>query len=143
MAYPDGPRDAEALLVDPLTRDLYILSKRDLFSRVYRAGYPPSTTTQTTLEFVCMLPLGLVTAGDVSPDGNQVIVRGMFQACLWRRDPARPLWQAFDGKVWDLPLASEPQGEAIGFDGHGQGYYTTSEGKDPLIHHYAPKTPGP
>jgi len=141
MVYPDGPRDAETLLVDPLTRDLYIVSKRDLFSRVYLARYPQSTTQKIQLELVCLLPWGLATGGDVSPDGKKVVVRSPYWASLWERDPAGPLWQAFRGKARTLPLASEPQGEAIGFDPNGQGYYTISEGKDPPIYYFPPAQP--
>ena len=138
MVYPDGPRDAETVLVDPLTRDLYVISKRDLFSRVYRAAYPQSTSKTTPLELVCLLPWGMATGGDVSPDGKKVMVRSMYWASLWDRDPAGPLGQAFRGKVRTLPLASEPQGEAIGFDPNGRGYYTLSEGKNPPIYSFAP-----
>jgi hypothetical protein len=140
LIYPDGARDAETLLVDPLTRDLYVISKRDLFSRVYRAAYPQSTSQTTQLELVCLLPWGLATGGDVSPDGTRVLVRSMAWGSLWNRDPGQPLWQAFRGKAWTLPLAAEPQGEAIGFDVAGKGYYTISEGKDPVIYYFAPAT---
>ena len=47
MIYPDGARDAETLMVDPVNRDLYIVSKRDSLSRVYRAAYPQSTSMTT------------------------------------------------------------------------------------------------
>jgi len=142
MVYPDRPRDAETLLVDPLTRDLYVISKRELFSRVYRAAYPQSTSQTTRLELVCLLPWGLATGGDVSPDGKKVVVRSMYWASLWHRDPDQALWQAFQGKTWSIPLAAEPQGEAIGFDGSGQGYYTVSEGKNPPIYYFAPLEAG-
>lgn len=142
MVYPDGPRDAETLLVDPLTRDVYVISKRDLVSRVYRAPYPQPASQQITLERVCLLPIGLATAGDVSADGRQVVVRGMAQAMLWHRDPDQTLWKAFQGKGWTLPLVSERQGEAIGLDPQGQGYYTLSEGKTPAITYYARTGPG-
>lgn len=138
LVYPDGPRDAETLLVDPLTRDLYVISKRDLFSRVYRAVYPQSTSQTVGLELVCLLPWGLATGGDVSPDGKMVCMRSMYWASLWHRDPGQPLWTAFRGKTWTIPLAPEPQGEAIGFDSNGLGYFTVSEGKNPPIYYFAP-----
>ena len=141
MVYPDGPRDAETLLVDPLTRDLYVISKRDPFSRVYRARCPQSALPQITLEWVCLLPVGLATGGDVSPDGRQVAVRTMSQAMFWRRDPDQPLWKAFQSKAWTLPLVGEPQGEAIGFDPHGRGYYTISEGRTPVVYYFAEAGP--
>jgi hypothetical protein len=136
LTYPGGPRDAETLLVDPLTRDIYIIAKRELFSKVYRAGFPQSTTVQTQLEAVASLPWGFATGGDVSPDGREVIVRGMFDAALWVRPAGEPLWHAFSGKQTHLPLAHEPQGEAICFDSQGLGYFTISEGVRPPLYYF-------
>ena len=155
LAYPDGPRDAETLIVDPLTRDIYIISKRELVPKVYRAAYPQSLTQQTKLEHVAVLPFGLFpTGGDVSPDGRRVIVRGIFGAALWDRpahegppnaehrvgDPV-PLWHAFSGRAKTIPLANEPQGEAICFDRQGEGYFTISEGKHPTLYYFASAEP--
>jgi hypothetical protein len=155
LVYPDKPRDAETLLVDPLTRDIYIISKRELAPRVYRAAYPQSTSRQTKLEQVAVLPLGLFpTGGDVSPDGRHVIVRGMFNAALWERpvderssnaksrveDPV-PLGRAFSGQPRAIPIATEPQGEAICFDSKGAGYFTISEGRHPTLYYFAPSEP--
>jgi hypothetical protein len=70
--YADGPRDAEALLVDPHDGRLYIASKV-LFGRgaMYAAPEVLSTTEVNVLEPVGEVP-SLVTAGDFSPDGSQV-----------------------------------------------------------------------
>jgi len=151
LTYPDGPRDAETLIVDPLTRDLYLISKRDRVPRVYRAAYPQSLMQQTKLEQVAVLPFGMFpTGGDVSPDGRRVIVRGIFGAAVWERpanegppnaehrvgDPV-PLWRAFSGRAKTIPLANEPQGEAICFDRQGEGYFTISEGKHPTLYYFA------
>jgi len=141
LTYPGGPRDAETLLVDPLTRDIYIIAKRELFCKVYRAGFPQSTTGQTRLEAVTVLPWGFATGGDVSPDGREVIVRSMGHADLWVRPAGEPLWHAFSGRPIHLPLASEPQGEAICFDSQGQGYFTTSEGLHPPLYYFARAQP--
>jgi hypothetical protein len=127
LTYPDGARDAETLLVDPLTRDIYVITKRELFSRVYRAAWPQSTIAPTPLERVALLPWPFATGGDVSTDGRQVIVRGLYNASLWVRPEGEPLWRAFQGRQIGLPLASEPQGEAITFDSTGRGYFTLSE----------------
>ena len=147
LAYPGGPRDAETLLLDPLTRDIYIIAKRELFSKVYRAAFPQSTTQPTQMELVTSLSWGLAVGGDVSPDGSEVIIRGVFNASLWTRPAGEPLWHAFSGKQVFLPLANELQGEAICFDSNGLGYFTISEGLHPTLYYFpraqseAPKKP--
>ena len=141
LTYPDGPRDAETLLVDPLSRDLFVISKRELLSKVYRAPYPQSTTQATPMEQVAVMPWGFAVGGDVSPDGRRVIVRGMFNASIWDRPAGEPLWHAFAGSTMQVPVASEPQGEAICFDSQGQGYYTISEMRNPTLYYFAPAEP--
>jgi hypothetical protein len=141
LTYPDGPRDAETLLVDPLTRDLYIVSKRDLLSKVYRAAYPQSTTQPTKMESVAKLPWGFAVAGDVSPDGRRVIIRSMFGASLWVRPAGEPLWRAFAGKQVRLAVPNERQGEAICFDANGAGYFTISEMRLPPLYYFGPAEP--
>jgi hypothetical protein len=136
LTYPDGPRDAETLLVDPQTKDIYVIAKRDLFCKVYRAVWPSSTTPPVALERVAVLPWALATGGDVSPDGSAVIVRSLYNASLWTRPADEPLWHAFAGPQIGLPLASEPQGEAIAFDSKGQGYFTLSEKAHPRLYYF-------
>ena len=137
LTYPNGPRDAETLLVDPQTRDIYIISKRELFNAVYRAPYPQSTTAPAVMQRVATLPWGFAVAGDVSPDGRRVIVRSPHKASLWRRPDTQPLWRAFMEKPVGIPLMSEPQGEALAFDGKGQGYFTLSEMHHPPLYYFA------
>jgi len=141
LTYPDRPRDAETLLVDPLTRDIYIISKREIFSKVYCAGYPQSTTGRTEMKRVARMPWGFAVGGDVSPDGRRVIVRGMFNASLWERPADKPLSQAFAGRQIQVPVADEPQGEGICFNRNGTGYFTISEMARPLLYYYAPAEP--
>lgn len=141
LTYSDGPRDAETLLIDPLTRDLYIVSKRDMFSRVYRAAYPQSTTEPTRMERVASLPWGFAVAGDVSPDGSRVIIRSVFGASLWVRPAGDPLWRAFSGKQVRLALMNERQGEGICFDAQGTGYFTIGEAHQPPLHYFGPAEP--
>lgn len=135
LLYPDGPRDAETLMLDPLTKDIYIISKEGQ-SKVYRAAYPQSTTAKTTLEYVAKLSWGTATGGDISPDGQMIIVRDYFAASLWRRSKDAPLWRAFEGNECSIPLIFEQQGEAICFDANGSGYFTTSEHKHQPIYYF-------
>jgi hypothetical protein len=135
LLYPDGPRNAETLMLDPLTKDIYIVSKEEP-SKVYRAAYPQSTTSKTTLEYVAKLPWGTATGGDISGDGRMVIVRNYLAASLWLRPQNAPLWRAFEGDECKVSLIFEQQGEAICFDASGAGYFTTSEHTHQPIYYF-------
>ncbi len=137
LAFPDRARDAETLLVDPLNGDIYIISKREFFScPVYMAAYPQSVTDITAMKLVARLPWGFAVAGDISSDGQWIIMRGIFNVALFQRPAHQPLARAFKGKMIPLPLPPERQGEAICFDPLGQGYYTTSEQKNAPIYYF-------
>lgn len=137
LTYPDGPKDAETLLVDPLNGDTYVIAKREFFCRVYRAAGPQSTTKKTVMKLVTNLPWGFAVGGDVSPDGQWVIVRGPFNASLWRRPNDEELWRAFSAESLRLQLLREPQGEGVCFDADGRGYFTIGEQVHPPIHYFA------
>jgi len=136
LAYPDGARDAETLMLDPATKDLYIISKYENYSRIYIARYPQSTSEITVMEYKGQLPWSWATGGDVSAGGNLVIVRGYFNGSVWRRISGMELWEAFGGHECVVPIVLEPQGEAICFDAEGCGYYTVSEGIYQPIHYF-------
>jgi hypothetical protein len=138
MTYPDGPHNAETLMLDPPTKDIYIVSKQEP-SKVYRAAYPQSTADKTTLEQVATLPWGTATGGDISCDGQLIIIRNYFAASVWVRPEDGPLWRAFEGGECKVPLIVEPQGEGICFDANGMGYYTTSENRHQPIYHFPRK----
>ncbi len=137
LTYPDGPKDAETLLVDPLSGDIYVITKREFFSRVYRAAHPQSTAEPTVMKLVATLPWGFAVGGDVSPDGQWVIVRGPFNASLWCRPQGEELWRAFATESFRLPLVRERQGEGICFDAEGGGYFTIGEQTHPAIYYFA------
>ncbi|MFC1764216.1 hypothetical protein ACFL6U_19350 [Planctomycetota bacterium] len=137
LVYPDQPRDAETLLVDPLSGELLIVSKREFFSRVYRAPSPTSTTETVTMELVCLLPWGFATGGDISPDGRQIVIRSPGNAMLWQRKPNTPFKEVLPHLGKNVQLAQEPQGEAICFDHQGRNLYTVSEGKHPVLYRYS------
>ncbi len=126
LRYPDGARDAEALMIDPQTRDIYIVSKREDAVRVYRAPYPQSTTGTTTLEHVATLDsLTLITAGDISADGGEIILKNYLAVYYWHRKPGESVGEAMSRRPTLLPYTPEPQGEAITWDRGG--YWTLSE----------------
>ncbi len=141
LQYPDGARDAETLMVDPVTKDIYIITKDESYSRVYRAPYPQSTTATITMEYKCELPWNKAAGGDISLDGGMVIVKtGQSSgnvASVWLRPAGTNLWDAFSGTECSVEILYEINGEAVCFDADGLGYYTTSEELYQPIHYFA------
>jgi hypothetical protein len=137
LQYPDGARDAETLLVDPLSGDLYVISKRDTPSRVYRAPFPQPTSQAVTMELKGTLTWGWAVGGDVTPSGFEILVKGYTSATLYPRPFGTSLWDALADAGYPVPYTVEPQGEAIAFDGEGSGYFTVSEGISQPVYYYA------
>lgn len=137
LVYHDGPKDAETLMVDPLTGDIYIISKRKVFCRVYHAPCSQLSQEQVRMEQVAVLPWALAVGGDISPDGGLIIVRSLSHASIWIRPKDKPLWQVFSDKSYDIKLMREPQGEGICFDSAGRGFFTVSEKVRQPIYYYA------
>jgi hypothetical protein len=146
LVYPDKPHNAETLMVDPLSGDLYIVVKDGGgVSPVFRAAAPLVAGQKVTLQQVAQLqfgqaPLGgskTTTAGDISPDGKWIAVRTYDAAFLWLRQAGMTVGQALAGAPCPIPQAKEGQGEALGFAADGKGYYTFSEGKFVPLSFYA------
>jgi hypothetical protein len=127
--YPDGNRDAEALLADPVERALFIISKRERRTHLYRLPLPPPGAPDTllTAELAARLPFGFVTSADLDPTGQQVLLKDYREVYYWRRRPGQPLAQLLQTTPIALPYQMEPRGEALAFAPDGQGYYTLSE----------------
>ena len=140
FTYPDGAHDAEALLVDPRSGDLVIVTKDWTLtghSDVFRAPAGLAAGSTTVLEHVATLdlPIGtLVTAADVSPDGAVVALRSYAAVSLYARPEGQDVWAAFTQSPCAGPPPIEKQGEAIGFAADGSAYATISEGENPTLH---------
>ncbi|MFC5410040.1 PE-PGRS family protein [Larkinella bovis] len=127
--YPDGPRDAEAVLLDPQTRDLWIVTKAEEKVRIYRLPYPQSTSQTIKADYQGELPLSLITGGSVSADGDEILLMSYLGAFHWRRKSGQSLADAMQKNSYKS-LATDPvgtQSEAICFDKNANGYYTLPE----------------
>lgn len=146
FVYPDGPRDAETLMIDPLTKGIYVVSKRDEYEHIYRVPFPQSTSEVTTLEKTGNLPIKIggifdqIVGGDISADGNEVLLKSYVRVFYWKReDQSTSITELLQEEPVVLPYTVEPQGEAIGFAADGSGYYTLSEkqsGAEPHLYFY-------
>ena len=131
LQYPDGARNAETLMVDPVTKDIYIASKENSVSKIYVARYPQSTLSATTLSPVVKLLFVKATGGDISPDGSEILLRSKEVIWYWKLSTGTAVSAGLLTKPQHAPYANnEPQGEGIGFAADGSGYYTDTEVRD-------------
>jgi hypothetical protein len=117
LVYPDGPRDAETLLSDPVTGRLYVASKGVLGGTLYEA---PATLQPGDNVLTAVGPvLGIATDGAFLPDGRHVVLRDYGRAVVYSM-PDLQVVGSFD-------LPPQEQGEAIAV-GPDDALYVTSEG---------------
>ncbi|WP_350281141.1 hypothetical protein [Kribbella sp. HUAS MG21] len=76
FTYPDGAHDAETLLIEPGTGQLYIVTKATKGTGTIYAA-PPSPSRQGTndLTKLAAAPSGVITDGTFLPDGQRVVLR--------------------------------------------------------------------
>jgi hypothetical protein len=137
--YPDDvQKDAETLMIDPLTRDLYVVTKREFPVTVYVARYPYPLDEVFYLERLGTLPFTDVTAGDISPDGRRILLKTKERVFMWSRKEVESVASAFSRPPMRLPYVPEPQGEAIAWDSAQEGYYVLSESRSvtPVLYYY-------
>lgn len=143
LRYPDSPHNAEALLVDPSSGALAIVTKDSGgIARVYVAD-DPSTNATTTMLSAGKVSLGkgeAVTAGDVSANGRTIVVRTYGRAFAWSRRSGESLASAMGRRPCAVgaDLSGEGQSEALALTRDGRAFYTVPEGERPALRRYAP-----
>ncbi|WP_209330416.1 hypothetical protein [Lunatimonas salinarum] len=141
LTYPDGPRDAETLMIDPENGDIFILSKRDSSNTLYTlpANKLTATGQKHELEKVQKLPITMSVAGDISKDGSHIAIKNYWVIYYWPRLENEHIAQTLAKDPVLIPYKPEPQGEAIAFLPDGSGYFTLSEKRmriDPVLYRY-------
>jgi hypothetical protein len=148
LTYPDGPHDAEALLLTP-SGQLLIATKEPLTSNVYTPAGPLSATRPTPLRHVAstgFLPTGtaggpagtagqvVVTGGAVSPDGRTVVLRTYTDAYVWAAPDGDVAAAIAAGNRRRIALPPTAQGEAVTFSADGRSLLTSTEGVPGAVH---------
>ncbi|WP_310529204.1 hypothetical protein, partial [Nocardioides sp.] len=104
LVYPDGERDAEALLVHPVTGRLYVVTKGFFAGELYAAPPELADDAPNMLGLIGETA-GIVTDGAFFPDGAHLILRTYTNAVVYSF-PALEQVGSFD-------LPSQQQGEGI------------------------------
>ncbi len=144
LSYPDGPRDAETLMIDT-NGDMYVIAKRLTPGKIYRAPFPQSTTSVNVLQHVGQMQWNQIqpTGGDIAADGSAIIVRGYFRIDLWLRPAGTNIGDVLSLVGCSATVVFEPQGEAICFRNDLLDYATVSEGNNPPLNFFDRILPAP
>jgi hypothetical protein len=137
LTYPDRPRNAEALFVDPISRDLFIVGKEHASAPVFTCPADRLNDKEVTpLMAVVTLRIDKVSGGAISRDGSLIILRREDKGWLWNRAHNESVAEALQSAPQIIPVRGKNQGangEAVSFSPDGQSYFTVSEGKEPVI----------
>lgn len=127
FVYEDGSHDAEAILVEPASKDIYIITKRDSLSLIFKLSTPHNYTGLNTAKQVGILPYTQVVGAAISEDGKEIIVKTYPELFHYTRKEGESLEQTLQGSYQSLAYQLEPQGEAVTFARNNSGFFTLSE----------------
>jgi hypothetical protein len=125
MKYPDGSRDAEALLVHPKTGQVLIASKGLMSGVLYAAPGDLSGSEPNTMHALADVP-GLVTDGAFFPDGHHFVLRTYSRAVFYTYPELED--------IGDVNLPEQQQGEGIAVDAHAQVFLSSEGQQAPVLH---------
>ncbi len=132
LRYPDGPHDAEALLVD---RGTLVIVTKSLSgeARIYTARGPGVLRHAGTLQLGLAEP---VTGGDSA--GRTIVLRTYDRAFVWTRRAGESIAHALRREpcTAGASLIDEGQGESIALARDGRSFWTLPEGPNPVLRRY-------
>lgn len=123
---PDQIRDSETLMIDPISKDMILVSKREESVLVYRIDNPGQSDTLMA-EIAGKLPLHKIVAGDISSDGREVLMKDYDHIYYWKKKASESIFELLKSAPIELSYDREPQGESIAWSVDGSGFYTLSE----------------
>lgn len=126
LRYPDGPRDAEALLRHPVSGEMLVVSKEIFGGTVYRV--PKGGDGVRELQRIGSAP-SLITDGAFLPDGKHLVLRNYARGFMLT-------WPGLE-QVASFALPNQQQGEAIAVAADGS-LLLSSEGVHAPVWRMAP-----
>jgi hypothetical protein len=146
IRYADGPRDCEAVAVDPVEGAIYLLTKRDEVPRLYRVPLAASREKHVVAQFLGTVPRIVGTASldtmvkrlagkrfswptgmDIAADGRAAVVLTYGEILLFTREGTEAWPDTFKRAPLRLPFHGLPQAEAVCFSRDGKSIYVASE----------------
>src|SRR5262249_21771440 len=136
--YAGGPRNAEALIVDPVSARVFVITKNvlslgDVF-RVDRLGDREGGTAVRIRTLRARREYdAATTAASAHPSGERLLIRTYTRVWELRSPGARAFEDVLDADPVAVPAARQPQAEAISYTLDGRDYLLGGEGVDSPI----------
>ncbi len=127
--YEDRPHNAETILADPASQQLWIVTKQLASGSIYAL---PKKLKKSGINIAKKVgsTTGLITDGAIKPDGTTFVLRDYFDAQFFRGLPAGVLAEKVE-------LPAQPQGEAIAWLPGENAVVIASEGDNRLMRVHA------
>ncbi|MFJ5213598.1 hypothetical protein ACIP98_02690 [Streptomyces sp. NPDC088354] len=127
VKYDAGPRNAEAMMVDPRTGRIWIASKNEDGGALYEGPARMTASGTNIFRRTTDIPLW-ITDGAFSPDGSRLVLRGYFGALMYRWADGTP------HRIDQMHVPLQRQGESVTFTTDGRALMYGSEGQDSEVY---------
>ena len=129
--YPDTSHDCEGIAVDVAKREVLLITKslNPFKTRMFRLPLLPESDKLLTAELVCDLPVPIVTAIDLNPDGSRLFVMVPSRGFIIERKDNESWKSATSRAPTTFAIPRLSQAESGCFTSDGGHLVVTSEGR--------------
>ena len=118
LSFPRRPHDAEAIIVEPETEDLYLVTK-DLAGRpdvfVARGPLGSATTLEPVGSIRLVGPIAVVTGASLAPTGDRIVLSTYASGYELTLPPGEEFDSIWGQEPDRIDLGSHAQGEAVAY----------------------------
>jgi hypothetical protein len=135
FTYDDRPHNAETILADPQSQQIWIVTKQLASGSIYAL---PKRLKKSAINIAKKIgpTSGLITDGAMKPDGTGFVLRDYFDAQFFS---GRPKGEP----IQEIELPAQPQGEAIAWLPGENAVVIASEGDNRLLRVRGPNVVAP
>lgn len=125
----DRVKDTESLMIDPYTKNIYLISKRENPVYLYELKYPQTEGETLVASRIMELPFTSIVAADYLSQNGSVLIKNYEHIYYWENKNKADIITLMKQQPVEIPYEPEPQGESIAWKTDGTGFYTLSEKK--------------
>jgi hypothetical protein len=122
-------KDTESLLIDPASKNLYLISKREDPVYLYELKYPYDKGDTVSASRLFSMPFTEIVGADCQIRNGNVLIKNYSSVFYWENKNGESVATLLKKSPLQIPYMEEPKGEAISWSSDGSGFYTISEKK--------------